>query len=127
MGYRSEVAIAIHTKNYNTMIRRAANLKDPNIYEFIASADRYVINDVYKTNIKKSKVTILTWDWVKWYPEFKEVAWVENFIKKIDAVFIRLGEDMDDNEQRCYGDDYELQDYIYIDRRIGIVEGVKKE
>lgn len=119
MGYRSEVAIAIHTKNYNTMIRRATNLKDPNIYEFIDSADRYVIND--------RKVTVLAWDWVKWYPEFKEVAWIENFIKKIDAVFIRIGEDMDDNEQRCYGDDYELQDYIYIDRRIGIVEGIKQK
>jgi hypothetical protein len=46
------------------------------------------------------------WDWLKWYPEFPEVAFVEAFMEHLNSIdsneylFIRVGESEDDTEYR---------------------------
>ena len=118
MGYRSEVAITMDTKNYNVMIRRAKALKNKHIYNLIDYADIYTMDN--------GKVTTLYWGYVKWYQDYKEVQWIENFIKKIDATFVRIGEDRDDNEELYYNNGDGFFEYTYYRRSIEI-EGIKQE
>lgn len=118
MGYRSEVAITMDTKNYNVMIRRAKALKNKHIYNLIDYADIYTMDN--------GKVTTLYWSYVKWYQDCKEVQWIENFIKKIDSTFVRIGEDRDDNEELYYNNGDGFFEFAYYNRSIEI-EGIKQD
>ena len=113
MGYRSEVGIALYTKDYKTMIKRAKELKkNKGPYELIKNADKY--------NADNRKITILYFSDVKWYTDFKEVQWIEHFIKKVQSVFIRIGEELDDNEETVYNEGYDLLGYCFLTRMVDI-------
>lgn len=113
MGYRSEVGIALYTKDYKTMLKRVKELKkNKESYELIKNADRY--------NADNGKITILYFSDVKWYADFKEVQWIENFIKKVQSVFIRIGEELDDNEETVYNEGYDLLEYCFLTRMVDI-------
>ena len=113
MGYRSEVGIALYTKDYKTMIKRAKELKkNKEPYELIKNADKYSADN--------RKITILYFSYVRWYTDFKEVQWIENFIKKVQSVFIRIGEELDDNEETVYNEGYDLLGYCFLTRMVDI-------
>ena len=113
MGYRSEVGIALYTKDYKTMLKRVKELKkNKEPYELIKNADKYSADN--------GKITILYFSDVKWYTDFKEVQWVENFIKKVQSVFIRIGEELDDNEETVYNEGYDLLEYCFLTRMVDI-------
>lgn len=113
MGYRSEVGIALYTKDYKTMLKRVKELKkNKESYELIKNADRYSADN--------GKITILYFSDVKWYANFKEVQWIENFIKKVQSVFIRIGEELDDNEETVYNEGYDLLEYCFLTRIVDI-------
>lgn len=113
MGYRSEVGIALYTKDYKTMIKRAKELKkNKEPYELIKNADKYSADN--------RKITILYFSDVRWYTDFKEVQWIENFIKKVQSVFIRIGEELDDNEETVYNEGYDLLGYCFLTRMVDI-------
>lgn len=58
MGYRSEVGIAMYTKDYKVMLRRAKELKrNKEPYELIKYADKYIADN--------GKVTVLCFPDVK--------------------------------------------------------------
>jgi hypothetical protein len=43
------------------------------------------------------------WQWLKWYPDYPDVAFVESFLKTLaeeSYLFIRVGESDDDTEYR---------------------------
>lgn len=123
MGYRSDVGIAMYTKDYNTMIRRAKALKNQDILMFINSADLYK-GTTYEEKPNAGEITILRWNCVKWYKEFKDVKWIENFIIKIDSAIVVVGEDLDDNREMYYGEGWNFMNYMYINRSIELT-GVK--
>ena len=75
MGYHSDVAIAMYTKDYNTMVSKAKALENQDIYDFIKSSEIYLA--------KEGKITILEWWDVKWFKTFNGIDWIESFIKKI--------------------------------------------
>ena len=113
MGYRSEVGIALYTKDYKTMIKRAKELKkNKEPYELIKNADKYSADN--------RKITILYFSDVRWYTDFKEVQWIENFIKKVQSVFIRIGEELDDNEETVYNEGDDLLGYCFLTRMVDI-------
>ena len=113
MGYRSEVGIALYTKDYKTMLKRVKELKkNKEPYELIKNADKYSADN--------GKITILYFSDVKWYTDFKEVQWIENFIKKVQSVFIRIGEELDDNEETVYNEGYDLLEYCFLTRMVDI-------
>lgn len=119
MGYRSEVAITMYTKDYNKMINRAQQLKDNSIYQTITSAEKW--------NTTDKKVTILKFKSIKWYSEYKDIQWIEHFIQKINSYFIRIGEEYQDIETYQYGDDYDLQNYSWISREIALEDVINFE
>ncbi len=48
----------------------------------------------------------LHWTYVKWYSEFPEVSYIMKFVTGLDCYqFIRLGEELDDNEVDEHGID----------------------
>ena len=112
MGYYSEIGIALYTKDYKTMVKRAKALKKQDTYKLINYADKYIADE--------GKVTILYFANIKWYSNFEDVRWIETFIQKVDAAFVRTGEDTNDNEEDYYNDGYELLSYCYLTRKVEI-------
>ena len=114
MGYRSDVGIALYTKDFKTMVKRAKALKNQDPYKLLNYANKYLADS--------GKVTILHFIDVKWYNEYKDVGWIENFIDKVNAVLVRTGENMNDNEEICFNEGCELFEYCYLERSIGIIK-----
>ena len=113
MGYRSEVGIALYTKDYKAMLKRAKELKrNKEPYTLIKYANKYGADN--------GKITILYFSDVKWYTDFKDVSWIENFIQKVDSAFVRTGEDMNDNEEMCYNEGWDLLEYCRLTRTVDI-------
>lgn len=53
------------------------------------------------------------WSWLKWYVDYPDVHWTEDFINRLDDgdfMFVRLGDDADDNEERgqFWGNPFDL-------------------
>ena len=120
MGYYSDVAIVMREKDYNQMIRRAKALKNSNVMDLIELAKCY--KDGYSR-----KRRILKWEGVKWYEEYSDVRWVCKFIENIDCIFIRIGEDLEDNVYDMFGDpySYDLYDSAHIERSIGLEDVIE--
>lgn len=113
MGYRSEVLLAVSAKAYALLTTKIA--KGGPFAELFSdectSDQRDYDNDGSK---------MFLWGSVKWYDSYPEVAAVEQFMSTLDEndmeeeyKFVRVGEDMDDNEGRGWG-----FDDIYITRSI---------
>ena len=45
---------------------------------------------------------------------------VERYQDYIDAIYIRIGEDIEDTEEKYYGEGWDL---AYIERKINIIKG----
>ena len=116
MGNRSDVAISMYTKDYNSMIQKAKTLNNQDIYNFIKDSEKYIA--------RNGEVTIIEWWDVKWDQGFEEVYWVENFVKNIDCVFVENDEG-DDSREEVYGEGYELSEYACVVKKIEI-NGVRQ-
>jgi len=92
MGYRSEVYVCLKKEDLE---RLKAKVNE------VESLD-YLLNMAEEKEVNE-EVTVIYWDWVKWYDTFPEVAAVEKFLNTLDEEskpykFIRIGEDIEDNE-----------------------------
>jgi hypothetical protein len=99
MGYRSTVAIAMFTKDYEAMIKQAEQIEDDKLKENVLSLlDKKSGPDNFYNN---GKYTVLQYDSIKWYDEgygaYDEIIWIKNNMPNPHA-FIRIGEELDDNE-----------------------------
>lgn len=90
------------------------------------------IDDIYGNNVKldkeKRRITIHFPD-IKWYGStsgekpssyialFHKVKRYEDYI---DAIYLRVGEDIEDMEEKYYGEGWDL---AYIERKINIIKG----
>ena len=135
MGYRSEVAIAMHKKDYMSMLSDAHEIaiqdKD---YEYLP----ILLTDATKKNIQikdnstqqKKEYIVLFWSWIKWYDEGIDpvVTWIMENLPPIHK-FIRIGEDYNDieiitnegdNEEEI---DYDIYDIIQLRCNIELSDG----
>ena len=102
MGYYSDVGICVKKENFDELKERVNALKDNTVTSFIESA-KYVDYG--------SEEVILTWDYIKWYPEFAEVQFITSFLSELKTrgiaySFIRVGEENGDIEiDNYYGAD----------------------
>jgi hypothetical protein len=99
MGYCSEVALAFSAEMEKEFLKKLKK-QNPEVQRGIDGADFYT----------KDGCTLRVWQMVKWYTDFPEVQFIEDFINSLDddgdeAVaeqyrFLRIGENLDDIEDR---------------------------
>ena len=109
MGYRSDVGITLYRKDYEDMKDEAAKLGDKNIIAFV---DNF---EIHKT--EDADIIQLEMSWVKWYEDFPEVQFVENFLKNKAYRMLRIGEELEDIEEYS-GKEIEEAYSMWIDRKI---------
>ena len=118
MGYRSEVAISMFRKDFDRMVKE----KGEDIKDLLNYAEHICLHKC-ESNPDKD-VVVVKWDWIKWYEEYTDIAAVINFLNEYDEetdeplvphIFVRLGEDPEDQEyeEQC---DWENNDYDYLDK-----------
>ena len=133
----NEVAIIIQTKpnlseaiakNWDMFLAEVAgNLQTELAWREISSG----IDDICGNNVKldkeKRRITIHFPD-IKWYgsntgekPDSYMALFhkVEPYQDYIDAIYIRIGDDIDDTEEKYYGEGWDL---AYIERKINIIK-----
>ena len=120
MGYRSEVILAVGPEVMPQFMVTMA--KSPEARKMcFAEADTMI-----KDYCDIEGAFLFRWDHIKWYDSFEEVQAIQDFIewcedaqievdgKEVNADeyyrFVRIGEEMDDNEAQGWGFD------IYIER-----------
>ena len=127
MGYRSEVILAIDAKLVPALMAAFAKCE-----EVQKLCTQHVDN--LDTDYEGKGNWLMRWDHIKWYDSFPEIEMINNLIEGIECEdlsefglkddenapdytemfrFVRVGEDMDDNEVRGYG-----FDNIYISRSV---------
>ena len=127
MGYRSEVILAIDAKLVPALMTAFAKCEET---QKLCTKD----TDHLDTDYDGKGNWLMRWDHIKWYESYPEVAMIEKLVEGMECEdlsefglknddnapdytelfrFVRLGEEMDDNEQRGYG-----FDNIYITRGI---------
>ena len=120
MGYRSEVCIGLTddaTRLLMTMLEHLPPTHE--VHELLNDARRgYQVAPDAHRNLSLDCEEKLHWDYVKWYENYEDVGFVEEFLSECipeeDYRFVRIGEDSEDVEQR--GEYYDSE--IYINRSI---------
>ena len=106
MGYYSDVCIGMSKKNYKTMFDVIDNLKEENLKKELQNlVGMSVIYNPY-IHGQDEPATYMIWHSIKWYNEYADVKWIENYLKEVlvnDFSFVRLGEEEGDIER--YGCD----------------------
>ena len=127
MGYRSEVVLAIHAKIVPALM--AAFDKCEETQKLCTQH-----TDHLDTNYDGEGNWLMRWDHIKWYDSYPEIEMINNLVEAMECddleefgikhddndreygdlyKFVRIGEEMDDSEQRGYG-----FENIYISRSI---------
>ena len=117
MGYRSEVILAVDAKIVPALMAAFAKCEQT---QKMCTQD----TDNLDTNYDGEGNWLMRWDHIKWYDSYPEVAMIVKFIEGLECEdlsefglkddddaadyselfkFVRIGEDMDDNETRGYG------------------------
>jgi len=119
MGYRSEVILAVGPEVMPQFMVTMA--KSPEARKMcFAEADTMI-----KDYCDIEGAFLFRWDHVKWYDSFEEVAAIQDFIQwcadeqiEVDGEqvnadeyyrFVRIGEEMDDNEVHGWGFDIHIE------------------
>lgn len=114
MGYRSEVKCLINLKE-----RDVEDVKK----EIIDLVGEDFFDEI-KTN-KTKKLVLCSADYIKWYDSYPEVRnfeiWMRKQSEKFSPTnkgtihFVRIGDDLDDIEEKCYG---EMEYFLDVRRHI---------
>ena len=97
MGYRSDVGLAL-SKAGGEQLReelRALN-KNSETTAFLNATDKHLKHEA-------TGAELYLWSWLKWYDHYPDVRFMEDLMGKLesdDFLFLRIGEDMNDNEER---------------------------
>lgn len=114
MGYYSEVGICIKKNDFKELEARAKTLNDEGLSYLLSHIDR-------KMEIISDEAIVIQWYSLKWYPEFKEVQLIMNYLIELAEngkpyAYVRIGEEQNDiEEQHSYGEtgeDYSC-DHLY--------------
>jgi len=115
MGYRSNVAVMItaeNKENFNRYLKELKESEDEALQSIIEDSD---MADNGEDAIR------LNWEDVKWYEDYEDVGAFEDWLESITGDegtsyhFVRIGEDLDDIEERIEGDpNY----WVYIERQL---------
>jgi hypothetical protein len=114
MGYRSEVALAVSAKALPHLMAKLATCE---------KALNMVFNDAchLDTDYRGEGALMVKWDYLKWYDSYEEIKCIESFMDTMDNLtsdidgdcdeeyrFCRIGENMDDIEERGYLESFNI-------------------
>lgn len=95
MGYRSEVSLTIKKTDFNKLTEEVKQSTNEMVKYMFNNAQKFVC-DEYIT---------LYWNWVKWYEDFGEIRFFEDFYQNLENYhFIRIGEDNCDVQEDYNGE-----------------------
>ena len=119
MGYRSEVVLYVGPEVMPQFMVTMAKCQAAR--ELCFAENDHMIKDY---NGEKGSF-LFKWGWLKWYDSYEEIAAIQDFIhwcecetievegKDVDASeyyrFVRIGEEMDDNEVQGWGFDIHIE------------------
>jgi hypothetical protein len=114
MGYRSEVALTMKKEDVLELLKQAMAQSDN------GSAQNFLCYD--KILDHQNGYASLYWDWVKWYEDYPEIAFVTQFYNDIvekgnDVSFKRIGEDNNDYESAWSGD-WDVYECVELVRKL---------
>ena len=116
MGYRSEVSIIIPNEAFKELVAKAEAENDC-VYAFIKN------NSLYQTD----KFTTMYFHWVKWYEDYGDVQFIEDFMRNVPYVFKRIGEEYDDIDSHEDNiTDYDIYDCVGIIRTLDVESAGEK-
>lgn len=101
MGYRSDVGLALSKAGVGRLQEKLATLdKDSetffNVTELLKYARKHMKHE-------ESGAEQYLWDYLKWYDSYSEVRFIEDLMGELvdeEFLFLRIGEDMNDNEEK---------------------------
>jgi hypothetical protein len=103
MGYHSEVGLCLAAQaqaKLESCLLNLANSEDAySLEEETAIREFFNVAEIRKDEV--SGVTAYYWPRSKWYSDYPEMRFIENFLNPLDAMeyyFLRLGDDEDDTE-----------------------------
>lgn len=100
MGYRSDVVLVLARRGVNELQKALAQ---PELDQETWKETKSLLANA-ETHLRDPESGSELWHWknLKWYTDYPEVAFLENFlaakIREEDFQFIRIGEDWDDLE-----------------------------
>lgn len=119
MGYYSDVALALTKAGVEALNKKLASIE----YEISQPITQFLDGAIQTLLDEQSEAKAWLWVGIKWYiddPEYyPEVDFIGQFLKEIDEndyCFLRIGEDIDDIEER--GAFYDNQFGMHIVRNI---------
>lgn len=114
MGYYSEVGVCIKKNDFEELEARAKILNDEGLTYLLNHIDR-------KMEIISDEAVVIQWYSLKWYPDFKEVQFIMNYLTELEEngkpyAYVRVGEEQNDIEEQYSrgetGEDYSC-DHLY--------------
>ena len=123
MGYYSDVGIAMYKRDFDEMIRSAAerNIDLSDLFGYGSAS----IHKAFWPDDSRNDVVTAHWESIKWYTDFENVRFIMSYIEDVPSLFIRLGEDADDAEI-LYGagdESYDFDRYLYQIREVFVENG----
>jgi len=101
MGYRSDVGLAL-SKIGASRLQEKLNSLDKNSEAFFNVTE--LLGYAYKhLKHEESGAELYLWDYLKWCDSFSDVRFIEDLMLELeddDFLFLRIGEDMNDNEEK---------------------------
>ncbi len=101
MGYRSEVGLALTKTGVDVLNKKLAG---PEVSEETRKEmESLLAYAAYHYTDPESGAEAWLWDWIKWYPDYQDIALLGALMNELedeDYRFIRIGEEYDDTEVR---------------------------
>lgn len=115
MGYRSDVAITLYKKDFESLVKEAVGKTNYEL-DLIKNAT------LYENNNADCNIITMVWNCVKWYDGYDDVDFIMSFIRSNDTQyhFIRIGEEAGDVEEESNDEDWILCESTYIERYINV-------
>lgn len=114
MGYYSEIGVCIKKNDFEELEARAKVLNNKELTYLLSHIDR-------KIEITSDEAIVIQWYSLKWYPDFKEVQFIMNYLTELEETgkpyaYVRIGEGQNDIEEQYSrgetGEDYSC-DHLY--------------
>ena len=101
MGYRSDVGLAL-SKSGALRLHEKLNSLDKNSESYIQTTNLLKYAHKHQKH-EESGAELFLWDYLKWYDNYPDVRFIEDLMNELesdDFLFLRIGEDMNDNEEK---------------------------